>query len=130
MAWTSEDYKRLGQQVRAARRQAGLGREQLAQEARITSRTLADVETGTLGKRKRFSVDTYIGIEGVLGWPLGTCEGILDGRLAAPEPGRSAEPVDPVIQAIRDADLTRSEKSDLESHYWRLVEAREEVRGA
>jgi DNA-binding XRE family transcriptional regulator len=79
MAWTIEDYERLGDYVTSARVRAGMDRTDLARGAEISLRTLADIENGELGKRKAFSSETLEAIALCVGWKPGGWRTILNG---------------------------------------------------
>lgn len=79
MAWTTSDYRRLGDQIVSARIAAGYKKPAaFAEVVDLTTRTLGDIERGELGKRKAFSRETLAVIERAVGWPPGTWRRILD----------------------------------------------------
>jgi hypothetical protein len=120
MTPTEDDLKRLGQQVRAARRRAGFEKRQtFADHVKITARVLADIETGTIGRRKHgFSPDTLDAIEQGLGWEIGTCAAILAGQLG-PTGERTG---DPVKRAIEESELTPARQYNLIGRYYELLD--------
>jgi transcriptional regulator with XRE-family HTH domain len=81
-----EDWQRLADHVRAARRNAGFAtRRALAKATGITERTLGKLEHG-----ERVSSDTLDAVAKAVGWPPGAPRLILAG--ANPEPARVQEP--------------------------------------
>lgn len=78
--WTKDDYERLGDEVRSARFARQLKREQFAELAGISTRTLSDIENGDLGGRKSFSRETLTAIEKALDWWPGATRAVLNGH--------------------------------------------------
>ena len=83
MTWTTDDWVRLGDQIRAARRSAGYKTASDFAEhlgARMSSKTYLEIEAGRLGKRKEFSRDSLSLLEDEFGWAPGVSRSILDGK--------------------------------------------------
>lgn len=87
MDWSKDDYQRLGDKMRAARRE--LGYKTLKQfqdhldemdDKQLSGRTYADIEAGELRKRKRFSSESLAFLEDLFGWAPGVTRAILDGK--------------------------------------------------
>lgn len=87
------DYQRLGDYITSRRIERGMDRKVLAEDASITTRTLADIEGGKLGSRKDFSSETMEAICLSLGWKPGSWRRILEGH--DPEP---------VVETVGDPD--------------------------
>lgn len=80
--WTTDDYERLGDYVRSARRQSNAtSRDDFADAIGVSTRTLSDIEAGKLGKRREFSRDTLAAIEDYVGWYPGATRAILNGHV-------------------------------------------------
>src|SRR5690242_20499367 len=87
MAWTDDDYLRLGEQLRRARRDAGYKtllsfQQHLDQdpESQVSGRTYADIESGKLRSRQKFSSESLAYLEDLFGWFPGACRAVLDGK--------------------------------------------------
>lgn len=95
--WDAEAWRRLADEVRAARDIRGLTQAELARDARIGLRTLQDIEAGV--PRGRFP-RLLPRIERALGWRPGSGRIILDG----------GEPVPTNVIQPRPKILTRAQK--------------------
>ena len=87
MPWTERDYQRLGDLLRAARRDAGYRTLKDFQDyldsledKEMSGRTYADIENGRLGKRKSFNSDSLAYLEDLFGWRPGVHRLVLDGQ--------------------------------------------------
>lgn len=87
MDWSKEDYQRLGDMFRAARRDLGYRTLKQFQDylddmedKQLSGRTYADIEAGELRKRKRFSTESLAFLEDLFGWAPGVTRAILDGK--------------------------------------------------
>lgn len=69
-------WERLGQIVGARRAELRLTREELAHEARVSSRVLGDIENA---RRTNFDATTLMRLESALGWRRGSVEAVLRG---------------------------------------------------
>jgi transcriptional regulator with XRE-family HTH domain len=69
--------QRLGAEVARARTQIGLSsQQQLAEEAGLGRRTISAIETG-----EKVAARSYFQVEAVLGWPTGTSDDFIAGRI-------------------------------------------------
>lgn len=105
-----EDWQRLADHVRAARRAAGFPtRIALAGATGITDRTIGKLERG-----ERVSADTLSAVATAVGWPPDAPRRILAGAAAwpDPEPGRQRQQPVPAPEPAAD-DAARIFPGDL-----------------
>lgn len=92
-----DDYKRLGDQVKEARKRKYRTVEKARAEARLSRGAWDNVEHGRPAKEL-----TYNSIEFALGWPLGECARILAGDSLASD--------DPFEATILNSNMDESSK--------------------
>lgn len=72
-----ESWKRLGVLMRAERQRQGLSREELAEKANVSPRSIQSAESGRVPQGRRpFTLDA---IERALDWASGSIDSVLDG---------------------------------------------------
>lgn len=120
MPWTDRDYQRLGDFIVGGRVALHLSRQQLADAADVTLRTLADIETGQLRSRKTFSPESLASVSRVLGWAPGTWRAILDDPDATVSHQQlTPEGVDTVGDTPEDDDSLLYRRPDgMSDHDW------------
>lgn len=91
-SFNSNDYLRLGDAVRTARRDYGYtNREHFAEACGVSVRLLSDLESGT---RANFRTRLLEKVEAALDWPAGTMDSVLtDPSFRPPTPGSSVDMV-------------------------------------
>lgn len=130
MAWTPDDYLRLGDQLRAARRKAGYTNLKQFQEyldgpdgdGELTGRTYADIEGGKLRARKQFAAESLAYLEDLFGWFPGATRAILDNRKVDLYTGVENEYVG--VWAVEQHSSSASPQELLEDDYWAAADAR------
>ncbi|RUP66753.1 Helix-turn-helix protein [Streptomyces sp. NP10] len=93
-----QSWARLGHALRAAREARGLTQADLGALADVSSRSVQDVEAGTVPKKRM--PYTLSRVAAALGWPEGAVDAVLDGAAPPGEGWRDA----PVEQAQIDAE--------------------------
>lgn len=105
MGYTPDDYRRAGHRLHGARVLRNLrwrNRGVFAAEVGISLRTVADVETGRIGKRRYWDPGTIAILEHAVGWKAGSYEAILKGGDPTALDDREPELPEEVVIKTRD----------------------------
>ncbi len=97
-----ESWTRLGRAVRSDRQRQGLSRDQLAQQAGVSPKSIQSAEEGRVPRgRWPYTLDA---IERGLGWASGSMQAILDGGMPTPEddPRSSEEPSGNTASGVKE----------------------------
>lgn len=144
MRWTKDDYERLGDKLRAARRAKGFlnlkafqdfldsGDAFTGEQKPLSGRTYADIENGRLGKRRQFSTDSLAFLEEYFGWYAGASRAILNGNFIDPITGAQVVVADGAQRAegrdggvIEDGDTLLFKRPEgLSDEEWAILKTR------
>lgn len=105
MPYTPDDYRRAGRRLlgaRVLRDRRWRTRGTYAEDIGISVRTVADVETGRIGKRRDWDPGTIAILERAVGWAPGSYDAVLAGREPTPLDDQTPDLPEEIVVRTRD----------------------------